>query len=291
MEVIRTPEEARQVTWSLRDGSRTVGLVPTMGALHDGHLSLVRRSKQLCDATVATIFVNPTQFGPNEDLDAYPRTLQSDCDLLRDEGVAAVFVPSADSMYSEGFSTFVQPPEVANSLEGICRPGHFRGVATIVAKLFHLLPATHAFFGEKDYQQLKVIEIMVRELNIDIEIVAGPTVRDPDGLAMSSRNRYLSDHERLRARLLNQALRGAAESAASGEQDVETLVSGMRRTLLGSGDSPGVDKIDYAVVVDADTLTPIAKLDRPAVALVAAFVGGTRLIDNQRLSPVPEKGT
>jgi pantoate--beta-alanine ligase len=261
-----------------------------MGALHDGHLSLVRHSKQLCDATVATIFVNPTQFGPHEDLRAYPQTLENDCDLLRDEGVAAVFVPSQDSIYPSGFSTFVQPPEVANSLEGICRPDHFRGVATIVTKLFQLLPATHAFFGEKDYQQLRMIETMARELNLDIEIVAGKTVREPDGLAMSSRNRYLEEADRCRARLLNQALRGAAESVAAGEHDVELLVSAMRQTLLGTGELPGVDKIDYAVVVDADTLSPIAKLDRPGVALVAAFVGGTRLIDNQQLSAVPEKG-
>ena len=286
MEVIRKPEQARRLTWSLREGSRTVGLVPTMGALHEGHLSLVRQSRQTCDATLATIFVNPTQFAPHEDLQKYPRTLERDCQLLKEAGVAALFVPDNESMYPDGFSTFVQPPEVANSLEGICRPEHFRGVATIVTKLFHMLPATHAFFGEKDYQQLKVIERMVRDLDLAIEIVPGPTVREADGLAMSSRNRYLSDHDRSRALLLSQALCEVAQRVADGEQNVEQLSSGMRQTLLGQGDQTGVDKIDYAVIVDADTLSPIARLDRPGVALIAAFVGNTRLIDNQRLSPV-----
>jgi pantoate--beta-alanine ligase len=292
MDVIRTPNEARRFTWSLRDDSKTVGLVPTMGALHDGHLSLVRQSNRTCDATVATIFVNPAQFAPNEDLEAYPQTLERDCELLRAEGVAAVFVPASNCMYPEGFSTYVHPPEIASQLEGICRPGHFRGVATIVMKLFQSLQATHAFFGRKDYQQWKVIETMTREWNFDIEIIAVETVREPDGLALSSRNRYLDDQGRVRARLLYQALERASAMVSAGERDAEVVANAMRHTLRESsvdGESVGVDKIDYAVVVDADTLSPIAKLDRPGVALIAAFIGGTRLIDNRILSPAPAK--
>ena len=290
MEVLRTPEEARRFTQSLRAGPpadpRTVGLVPTMGALHEGHLSLLRLSKQACDATLASIFVNPTQFGPREDLDKYPRTFERDCQLLEAEGVAAVFVPTTETVYPEGFSTYVEPPEVAKSLEGVCRPGHFRGVTTIVMKLFQCLPATHAFFGSKDYQQLKVIEAMVRDFNVGIEIVAGETIREPDGLALSSRNRFLNDQQRRRALLLSQSLDVVAQLAAEGEHSIDVLQGAMRQTLLGSGRSDsaptkGVDKIDYAVVVDAETFAPITELNRPAVALIAARVGSTRLIDNR----------
>lgn len=293
MEVLRTPEEARRFTLSLRAGPRdtasgTVGVVPTMGALHEGHLSLVRLSKQTCDATLVSIFVNPTQFGPKEDLDKYPRTFERDCQLLDAEGVAAVFVPSNASMYPDGFSTFVEPPEVAKSLEGICRPGHFRGVSTIVMKLFQCLPATHAFFGRKDYQQLKVIDAMVRDLNVGIEIIAGETIRESDGLAQSSRNQFLSDEQRGRALLLSKSLQAATGLVEGGERRIEVLEYALRQTLLGSGGknsshTKGVDKIDYAVVVDAQTLAPISELDRSAVALIAAFVGNTRLIDNREL--------
>lgn len=289
MEVIHAPNEARRFTWALREGNRTVGIVPTMGALHEGHLSLIRQSRQTCDATVATIFVNPTQFGPSEDLDEYPRTLRRDCDLLQAEEVAAVFVPTTDSMYPDGFSTYVEPPEVGKSLEGVCRPGHFRGVTTIVMKLFQSMPATHAFFGKKDYQQLKVIEAMTRDLDIGIQIVAGPTVRQSDGLAMSSRNRYLSAEQRRRALLLCRALETVAREVDSGQRDIEVLENVMRRILLGTSHAADagtqcVDKIDYAVVVDAANLSPIDRLDRPAVALIAAHVGDTRLIDNRELS-------
>lgn len=290
MEVLRTPEEARRFTHSLRAGPpadpRTVGLVPTMGALHEGHLSLLRLSNQACDATLATIFVNPNQFGPKEDLEKYPRTFERDCQLLEAEGVAAVFVPATETMYPDGFSTYVEPPEVAKSLEGVCRPGHFRGVTTVVMKLFQCLPATHAFFGSKDYQQLKVIEAMVRDFNVGIEIIAGQTIREPDGLALSSRNRFLNEEQRRRALLLSQSLDVVTQLAAAGEHSIEVLEGALRRTLLGSGHSDsapmkGVDKIDYAVVVDAETFAPISELDRPAVALIAARVGSTRLIDNR----------
>jgi pantoate--beta-alanine ligase len=294
MEVIRTPDEARQLTVNLRQSGRTVGIVPTMGALHQGHLSLVQRSRQQCDATLATIFVNPTQFGPGEDLDKYPRTLDDDCAMLSHAGVTAVFVPESVSMYPGGFSTYIEPPEVARPFEGICRPGHFRGVATIVLKLFHAIPATHAYFGKKDYQQWKVIEAMARDLDVGITIVGVETMRDPDGLAMSSRNRYLSPAERRRGLRLSAALCAMSAAVAAGERSVETLEGSMRRQLLGVGqseaeqtsdDNAGVDRIDYAAIADAQTLSPISVLDRPAVALIAAYVGSTRLIDNREISP------
>ncbi|MCG8650227.1 MAG: pantoate--beta-alanine ligase [Pirellulales bacterium] len=284
MKRLTDPGLGRQYVHELRAAGHSVGIVPTMGALHQGHLSLVRQSRRQCDRTIATIFVNPTQFGPQEDLQRYPRNLDQDLALLADEGVSAVFIPSNEAMYPGGFSTFVEPPEVAKPLEGIRRPGHFRGVVTVVMKLFQILPATHAFFGYKDYQQWKVIEAMVRDLNVDIQIVPGQTIREQDGLALSSRNRYLSDSERQRALLLSQALQCVADKAAAGESNVDLLQHAMREVLMGER-GPGVDKIDYAVVVDAQQLSPLARLDRPAVALVAAFVGKTRLIDNQTLFP------
>ncbi len=290
MEVIHSPDVARDFARSLRVEGKSVGLVPTMGALHEGHLSLVRLSRECCDATIATIFVNPTQFAPNEDLDKYPRMLEQDCELLRAEGVTAVFVPSTESMYPEGCTTMVQPPAISRTLEGIFRPEHFRGVATIVLKLFQCIPCDRAFFGRKDYQQWKVIEAMTRDLNVGIEIVAGDIVREPDGLAMSSRNRYLSPSERGRALRLWESLNATSRAVEGGQSDVLALQDIMRQCLRGSlasgaEDSLGVDKIDYAVIVDAETLKPRMHLDRPAVALIAARVGSTRLIDNQVLTP------
>jgi pantoate--beta-alanine ligase len=270
---------------------QSVGIVPTMGALHQGHLSLVRMSRARCDQTVATIFVNPTQFSEGEDFDKYPRTLEHDLELLADEGVAASFVPMTDSLYPPGYSTFVDPPSVAQTLEGTHRPQHFRGVATIVLKLFQVLPATHAFFGRKDYQQLKVIEAMTRDLDVGIEIVSGDTVREPDGLAMSSRNRYLDPDQRKRALRICESLDRVAGLVQSGQRDVDTLTSAMRTHLLGAqtatAASEGVDHVDYAVIVDAENLSPIAQLDRQAVALVAVRVGATRLIDNRILLAPP----
>lgn len=318
MEVLHTVSEAQRFTLDRRSQGKSVGIVPTMGALHEGHLSLARAS-QSCDATVATIFVNPTQFGPGEDLDKYPRTLEQDCQALDQLGVDAVFVPETATMYPDGFSTYVDPPEVSRTLEGVCRPGHFRGVATVVLKLFQAVPATHAFFGRKDYQQWRVVEAMARDLNLGIEIVGCPTFRDPDGLAMSSRNRYLSGEERARALKISEALGRVEDAVSQGERRVAELESTMRRCLVGAsfpqiqpiasaghaesevnpvaecsnaavprvstsaGSPSGLDKIDYATIVASDTLTPLAEVDRPAVALIAGFVGKTRLIDNREL--------
>lgn len=290
MEVIHSPDVARDFARSLRVDGKSVGLVPTMGALHEGHLSLVRLSRDCCDATIASIFVNPTQFAAHEDLDKYPRSLEQDCDLLRAEGVAAVFVPSKESMYPEGCTTMVQPPAISHTLEGVFRPDHFRGVATIVLKLFQCLPCDRAVFGRKDYQQWKVIEAMTRDLNVGVEIMAGEIVRESDGLAMSSRNRYLRPSERARALRLSKALDAASRAVDDGQRDVRALEDVMRQQLRGSltpgAEEPGgVDKIDYAVIVDAETLKPLLQLDRPAVALIAARVGSTRLIDNHVLTP------
>ena len=297
MEVIHSPDDARRYVWSLRTQGRTVGLVPTMGALHEGHLSLVKAAGT-CDSTVATIFVNPTQFRPNEDLDKYPRSLDEDLEQLKNAGVKAVFVPDQERMYPKGFSSYVEPPEVAKPLEGICRPGHFRGVTTVVLKLLQAIPASHAYFGKKDYQQWRVIEAMVRDLNVGTKIIGCPTVRESDGLALSSRNRYLDPEQRRRALLLSKALSKTEAEFRAGETQTEELQQCMRRTLLGldnaaaatvgseHGSTPnqGMDKIDYAAIVAADTLTTLSSLDRPAVAVIAGYVGKTRLIDNRELN-------
>ncbi|MGB7326715.1 MAG: pantoate--beta-alanine ligase [Rubripirellula sp.] len=277
MQVIHRGDEVRQLVWSMRGRGETVGVVPTMGALHDGHVSLVRKSVEMCDHTIVTIFVNPTQFAANEDLGKYPRTFDADCQAVKDAGAACVFSPSVAEMYPDGCSTFVDPPAVGLPLEGVFRPEHFRGVATIVAKLFNLIPATHAVFGSKDYQQLKVVEAMVSDLNFGIEIIAGEIIRDADGLAMSSRNRYLSADDRKTALSLSKALRVAKEIAAGGELDVAKIEAAMHKILAG------VDTLQYATIVDANTLQPMHTLRSPAQALIAVRVGATRLIDNERI--------
>lgn len=259
-----------------RQTGASIGLVPTMGALHAGHLTLVAHSRNRCDKSVATIFVNPTQFAAHEDLSRYPRTIDDDLKLLREHQTDLVFLPSPDELYPPGFSTFIEPPAVALPLEGEFRPEHFRGVATIVLKLFHILPATVAYFGQKDFQQLTVIRHMVDDLNVPIEIEGCETVREPDGLALSSRNRYLSTEQREIALSLSCALHTIAEQAAAGCTDVRQLEQSMQRIMLAAG----VDRIDYARVVERHTLEPLSQLDRPAVALIAAYVGSTRLIDN-----------
>ena len=284
LRVVHSPTAMQQLVGELRDAGRRIGLVPTMGALHAGHLSLVEAARRRADDVVATIFVNPTQFGPSEDLQKYPRTLDADLEALSAAGCGYCFVPTADTMYPPGFSTFVEPPSVAHVLEGVSRPGHFRGVATIVLKLFQIVPAHFACFGEKDYQQLQVIRRMVEDLNVPIEIVACPTVRWADGLAMSSRNRYLSPAERKQALAISQALQRAADLAASGERNEAVVVQAMHEVLRDAG----ITRIDYAAIVDPDTLVPIAALDRPARALIAAHVGSTRLIDN---APLPVLST
>jgi pantoate--beta-alanine ligase len=264
----------------LRQSGRRLGLVPTMGALHAGHLSLVRAARDECDAVVATIFVNPTQFAPHEDFAKYPRTLESDLQALSTAGCDLVFVPEEGEMYPPGSTTMIEPPAVAEPLEGVGRPGHFRGVATVVLKLFNVIPAQAAFFGQKDYQQTRVVRDMVRDLHLPVEIIVCPTVREPDGLALSSRNRYLSPAERQQALALSRALAEVQGMVRARERDAAKLRSAMRNILAAAG----IERIDYATVADRETLAELDQIDRPAVALIACHVGTTRLIDNCLLS-------
>jgi pantoate--beta-alanine ligase len=253
-----------------------IALVPTMGALHEGHLSLVRAAKAECDYTVVTIYVNPSQFAPGDDLQRYPRTLQADLDALAGSGADLAFAPSDEALYRPGHSTWVEPPSVAGPLEGRCRPGHFRGVATIVLKLFNLVQADVAYFGQKDYQQALVIRQMVRDLDVPIEIRICPTVRDSDGLALSSRNAYLSPEARRRATVLWQSLQAAQELVAEGQRDASTIVRRMRDVILTAEDA----EIDYVALVDPDSLAPVDRLSGRTLAALAVRIENTRLIDN-----------
>ena len=263
---------------------KSVGLVPTMGALHEGHLSLVRQAKRECDVVVATIFVNPAQFSPHEDFQKYPRTLESDLNFLASVSCDFVFVPEPSEIYPPDASTFVEPPVVAAPLEGVCRPGHFRGVATIVLKLFNIIPADSAYFGQKDFQQALVIRKMAADLNVPMRIIVCPIVRESDGLAMSSRNRYLSPAEREQSLAISRSLKLAERLVASGERDAVAIKSRMTDTLAAAG----IDRVEYIALADPETLAELPHVDRPTVALIAAFVGSTRLIDNQILLPDPQ---
>jgi pantoate--beta-alanine ligase len=276
LRVFTSPRAMQAHVRALQHGGRRVGLVPTMGALHEGHISLVRIARERADVVAATIFVNPTQFGPKEDFAKYPRTIESDLAALSQEGCDLVLVPSANEVYPPGFSTYVEPPAVAEPLEGVCRPGHFRGVATVVLKLFHMAPADVACFGQKDFQQALVIRRMAADLNLPIEIVVCPIVREPDGLAMSSRNRYLSHAERQQALALSQSLTVAQKLVAAGERRASVIVSAMQQILTHAG----IERIDYVALADPETLAERTEVIGPTVALIACFVGTTRLIDN-----------
>ena len=284
MQRVGSIAQARSLLAEPRLARRTIGLVPTMGALHEGHLSLVRASRQRCDLTVVSVFVNPTQFGPEEDLASYPRDLERDAALLEAEGVDVLFAPSVEEMYPEGAETRVDPGPIANVLCGASRPGHFIGVATVVAKLFGIVSPDVAFFGEKDYQQLKVIERVVRDLDLPVEVVGCPIVRDGDGLALSSRNRYLTPGERARAVVLSRALLRVREQVGGGRTDAAALVDSLTDEI---STEPGV-RLEYAAVVDAESLAPVDIVARPCRALVAAQVGAARLIDNVAIGSAAE---
>ena len=265
--------------WSLAARARgeRIAFVPTMGALHDGHVTLLREARKLGQRLVLSVFVNPTQFGPNEDLARYPRDLPGDLARAAGAGTDAAYVPEARDVYPPGYQTTVEVRELARGLCGPFRPGHFAGVATVVCKLFNVVRPDVAVFGEKDYQQLAIIRRMVVDLDMGIEVVGVPTVREADGLAMSSRNAYLSPVERARALSLSRALFAARDAAAGGLRNAADIVAGARAAL-------DVDRIDYVDLVDAETLQPITELARPAVLAIAAFIGRTRLIDNVRVS-------
>jgi pantoate--beta-alanine ligase len=277
--VVTAGAEIRRQVRDWQAAGEKVGLVPTMGALHAGHLSLVASSVAECRHTVVTIFVNPTQFGPHEDFQRYPRQLDRDLDLLAGTGAELVFAPPTEAIYPPDFATYVDVERVAQLWEGAIRSGHFRGVATVVLKLFNLAPADVAYFGQKDFQQTVVVRRMVADLNLPIAIRVCPIVREPDGLALSSRNAYLSTDDRRRALVLSQCLQRAAESVAAGERDAARVAFAMRQMIAAT---EGV-RLDYAAVVDPETLNEVASVEPGVVAIVAAKIGSTRLIDNEIL--------
>lgn len=281
-EVIRKTKDIKGHIAHLKAGGKTIGFVPTMGALHEGHLSLIRRARAENDAVVLSIFVNPTQFDRRDDFLKYPRQLESDLEVASREGVDVVFAPSAEDMYPTGFSTYVEVGgSLTNVLCGATRPGHFRGVATVVTKLFNIVRPNRAYFGQKDLQQAAVIKRLVRDLEMGIEIVVLPTVRDAGGLAVSSRNQLLSNEERESALSIYRALKRAAELYASGEKNTRSIIKEMHR-ILNEG---GIYRIDYISIVDPETLEELEVIEphsNPSAA-VAAWVGSTRLIDNLAL--------
>jgi pantoate--beta-alanine ligase len=281
MLTVRTAAHLRRVVDLSRALGKTIGFVPTMGALHAGHLSLVQLARERgADRIVASVFVNPTQFGPGEDFSRYPRQAERDADLLESAGCDFLFLPEVETLYPPGHTTFVEPGGPAEGLEGAFRPGHFRGVATVVCGLFNLVRADLAVFGEKDAQQLAVVRRMVRDLHLPVEIVGAPTLREPDGLAMSSRNVFLGPEERRSATVLHRALTAAAAAIAAGERRGDEV----RRILSEVLGSEPLARLDYAEVVDAQTFQPVTKLSGRVVLPLAVRIGATRLIDNFQLA-------
>jgi len=281
MRIVMTITEARAALRALRDANQGIGFVPTMGALHAGHISLVRAARGQCGAVVVSIFVNPAQFGPNEDFAKYPRTFDEDCVLLESEGVDLLFTPSANEMYPLGASTFVDVEGVSDRLDGVSRPGHFRGVSTVIAKLFHIVTPDKAFFGQKDAAQVAVLRRMVCDLHFSLDLVVCPIVREADGLAMSSRNRYLSPEERRRALVLSKALRQVEELVSENVVDAPGLIDVALAVFAGE---PGV-RVDYCRIVNPETLEDVADVRKGALVAVAAVAGKTRLIDNIVIAP------
>jgi pantoate--beta-alanine ligase len=274
--IVRTVAAMQSVCRELRMRHAVLGFVPTMGALHEGHLSLVRRARSECDAVVASIFVNPLQFAPGEDFAKYPRTFEEDCISLETEGVDVLFAPDAAEMYPNGSVTTVTVAEVGTRLDGASRPGHFTGVATVVAKLFHVVGPTRAYFGQKDAAQLAVLRQMVRDLNFEVDLVGCAIVRDTDGLALSSRNKYLSAIERKHALVLHETLLQLERMISDGERQSIALARKGMETLNAEA---GI-RVDYLAIVDANTLLPVTSAEAGTLVAVATYVGSTRLIDN-----------
>ena len=271
-------EHARQA----RAENCIIGLIPTMGALHEGHLALVKRAKQQCSQVITSIFVNPKQFGPKEDLAKYPRTFEADAKNLAVAGVDAIFAPEPSDVYPNGFRTYVSVEGLSERLEGRSRPGHFRGVATVVLKLLEIVQPHFAYFGRKDAQQVRIISQMARDLNLGTEIVVCPIVREADGLALSSRNTYLKSDERKAATVLHRALIAARDELAAGVRDALQLQTVLRKVLQAEP----LAAVDYAEIVDADTFEPVVRVSRPCYMVLAVFLGKTRLIDNLYIEPV-----
>jgi len=287
MEIIRTVSWMKQAARQAREENHVIGMVPTMGALHEGHLSLLRRAKSECSKVFVSIFVNPTQFGRNEDLSKYPRTFETDVAKLESSGVDILFAPDAKEIYPQGFTTFVTVEGLSDRLEGRSRPGHFRGVATVVHKLFEIAQPQFAFFGRKDAQQARILQRMLQDLNSEVELVLCPIVREPDGLALSSRNAYLNLEERRTAAVLHCSLEAARREIAAGARDALTLQNTVRKVLA----EEKLARVDYVEVVDAGSFEPVARIGSlPAYVLLAAFIGKTRLIDNLLIESSPDSG-
>jgi len=281
VEIIRTIAWMKEMARQARADSRIIGLVPTMGALHEGHTSLIARAKQQCAPLIASIFVNPKQFGPKEDFAKYPRTLESDSERLKQAGVDALFAPEAAEIYPKDFSTYVLVEGLSERLEGKSRPGHFRGVTTVVMKLLQIVQPHFAYFGRKDAQQARLITQMARDLNLDSEIVMCPIVREADGLALSSRNAYLNSEERKAATILYRALDRARSELAAGVRDALQLQSVVHRAI----GAERLAAVDYAEIVDAESFEPVVRITRACYVLLAVFIDKTRLIDNMYVEP------
>jgi pantoate--beta-alanine ligase len=285
METIRTISWMKEKAREARSEQRVIGLVPTMGALHAGHMALVERARKECAPVYTSIFLNPTQFGANEDLSKYPHPLEADVEKLTSAKVDALFLPNAAEVYPPGFSTYVHVEGLSERLEGKSRPGHFRGVATVVLKLFEIVQPNYAYFGRKDAQQVRIIQKMAQDLNLDVELVICPTVREADGLAMSSRNVYLNGEERKAATVLVRALRAAETELRSGVRDTLELQRAMRKVL----ESEARARVDYAEIVDADEFESVVRVGRRCYALLAVRIGSTRLIDNMLIDGLEEE--
>jgi pantoate--beta-alanine ligase len=278
--VVRTPAEMQALANEIRGQGKSIGFVPTMGYLHEGHASLMRAARQESDVVVLSIFVNPTQFGPTEDLDKYPRDMERDTRIAREAGADYIFHPAPGAMYPDGFQTYVSVERLTKGYCGVSRPTHFRGVTTVCTKLFNIVLPHKAYFGQKDFQQAAVIRRMVRDLDMNLEVVVLPTVREPDGLAMSSRNAYLSPAERADAVCLIEAIRLAREMVRNGERDAKAVVAAMRAHI---GKRPSA-RIDYVSIADVDSLEELETITARGVVLLAVFIGKTRLIDNEILT-------
>ncbi len=283
MEIINRIPRMRMLSRKLRRDNRKIGFVPTMGALHDGHLSLIRRAQQMSDVVIVSIFINPIQFGPSEDFEVYPRDLARDAEQIANKGVDYLFAPSIDEMYPEDFMTYVVTENLSSRLCGASRPGHFRGVTTIVNKLFNIITPDFAFFGQKDAQQVIIIQRMVRDLCMDTEVVVCPIIREVDGIAMSSRNQYLDPEERQAGLVLYRSIELARNMYLDGERDCPKIVGAIRDLI----EKEPLARIDYVAAVDVDTLEPLNEIDDGTSVLIAlaVFIGRTRLIDNTVLKP------
>jgi pantoate--beta-alanine ligase len=288
MEIIRTISWMKESVRKAHADNHIVGFIPTMGALHAGHLSLIRRARMVCSRVFTSIFLNPTQFGPNEDLTKYPRTFETDVEKLTSAGVDVLFAPEAKEIYPPEFRTYVNVEGLSDKLEGKSRPGHFRGVSTVVLKLFEIVQPQFAFFGRKDAQQVRILQQMTGDLNLNVEIVVCPIVREPDGLALSSRNVYLNSEERRAATILHRALDGARQEMNAGMRDALQLQTSIQKILAGQP----LARVDYVAIVDVETFEPVSRIDaKPTYVLIAVYVGKTRLIDNLFIERVPGRDT